>query len=416
VSTTDVAGARVLLLIPAQTYRASDFLAAAHRMGLTVVVGSDGALSLGGDPVLHADPRDPEDSAGRLVSQAGPVDAVVAVDTPMLILASAVAARAGLPHNPIEAVMAAADKAAQRHRWAAVKICQPAFRVVPAGTSEQALAAAAAEAGFPCVVKAVSLSGSQGVLRAEDKAGAIAAATRIRSVLAGAGRPASEPLIIEEYVPGPEVSVDGLLNDGSLAVMAVFDKPDTPEGPTFEETLLVTPSRLPQQVLAAVRCHGRAGRAGARAPLRAYPRRTAHRHPPGAAGTRHARTGGPLDRRALRKSAPLHRRGEPGRDRAGSRPGTRTNAAPACPGEAWYGSASCPSWPPRAKYAAATSLNRSARASPPSPTTAGSWPRQVSSKATSGGNGPGGGSCPNASPPSGRHSAVPWTPLNKALL
>src|SRR5215510_7197662 len=86
VSTADVAGARVLLLIPAQTYRASDFLAAAHRMGLTVVVGSDAALPLGGHPVLHADPRDPERSAARLVSSAGPVDAVVAADTPMLAL------------------------------------------------------------------------------------------------------------------------------------------------------------------------------------------------------------------------------------------------------------------------------------------------------------------------------------------
>jgi len=262
VSTTGVAGARVLLLIPAQTYRASDFLAAAHRMGLTVVVGSDGALPLGGHPVLRADPRDPERSAGRLVSRAGPVDAVVAVDTPMLILASAVAARTGLPHNPIEAVMAATDKAAQRRRWAATGVYQPAFRILPAGTGEQALASAAAGAGFPCVVKAVSLSGSRGVLRANDEAGAITAATRIRSVLAAAGRPAHEPLIVEEYVPGWEVSVDGLLNDGSLAVTAVFDKPDTPEGPTFEETLLVTPSRLPGQVLAAVLATaGRAARA-----------------------------------------------------------------------------------------------------------------------------------------------------------
>ncbi len=259
---TELAGARVLLLIPAQTYRASDFLAAAHRMGLAVVVGSDGALPLGGHPVLHADPRDLERSASSLVSRAGPVDAVVAVDTPMLLLASAVAARVGLPHNPIEAVGAAADKAAQRRRWAAAGVGQPAFRVVPAGAADQALARAAAGAGFPCVVKAVSLSGSQGVLRADDEAAAITAAARIRSVLAGAGHPAPEPLIVEEYVPGPEVSIDGILIDGSLAVTAMFDKPDTPEGPTFEETILVTPSRLPPQVLAAVLATaGRAARA-----------------------------------------------------------------------------------------------------------------------------------------------------------
>src|SRR5215471_10736365 len=251
VSGTDVAGARVLLLVPAQTYRAGDFLAAARRMRLAVVVGSDGALPLGGRPVLPADPRDPERSATRLVARAGPVDAVVAVDAPMLALAATVAARIGLPHNPLEAVMAAADKAAQRRRWAGAGIRQPVFRIVPAGAGDDAMARAAAGTGFPCVVKAVSLSGSQGVLRADDQAGAITAAARIRRVLSRAGRPAHEPLIIEQYVPGPEISVDGLLTDGSLAVTAVFDKPDAPAGPTFEETLLVTPSRLPEQVLAA---------------------------------------------------------------------------------------------------------------------------------------------------------------------
>src|SRR5215831_1271147 len=76
VTATDMAGARLLLLIPAQTYRASDFLAAAHRMRLTVVVGSDGALPLGGHPVLHADPRHLERSAARLICQAGRVDGV----------------------------------------------------------------------------------------------------------------------------------------------------------------------------------------------------------------------------------------------------------------------------------------------------------------------------------------------------
>ena len=112
------------------------------------------------------------------------------------------------------------------------------------------------------MVKAVSLSASQGVLRAGDQASAVAAARRIRRVLAQAGRPGDEPLIIEEYVPGPELSIDGILTAGELTVTAVFDKPDTPEGPTFEETLLVTPSRLPGPVLsAAVATAGRAARA-----------------------------------------------------------------------------------------------------------------------------------------------------------
>ena len=253
---------RVLLLVPARTYRATDFLVAASWPGLELVVGSDGALPLSHEHVIRVDPQDVQTSADRLVAQSGPVDAVVAADTPMLVLAAAAAARMGLAHNPVEAVRAAADKATQRRRWAAAGVAQPAFRIVPAGASEDALEEAAAQVGYPCVVKAVSLSGSQGVLRADDRAGAADAAERIRQILRVAGRPVDEPLLVEAYIPGWELSVDGLLTGGELTVTAVFDKPDTPEGPTFEETVLLTPSRLPQPILCdARRAAERAARA-----------------------------------------------------------------------------------------------------------------------------------------------------------
>jgi len=266
----------VLLLVPARTYRAADFLAAAGRMGLDLVVASDGALPLGGRPVVRVSPEDIEGSADRIMARAGPVAAVVAADTPMLPLAAEVAARLGLPHHPVAAVAAAADKAAQRRLWAAATIAQPAFRIVPAAASPDAVPRAAAEVGYPCdavqraaaevgypcVVKAVSLSASQGVLRADDPAAAAAAATRIRLVLAAAGRPGSEPLLVEEYVPGPELSIDGLLTTGALTVTAVFDKPWTADGPTFEETLLITPSRIRGPLLAeAVSTAAKAARA-----------------------------------------------------------------------------------------------------------------------------------------------------------
>ena len=239
---------RVLLLVPARTYRAADFLLAAGRMELDVVVASDGALPLGGRPVIPVRPADLEASTRRVLARAGPVNAVVAADTPMLALAATVAARMGLPHNPVDAVLAATGKAAQRQRWAAAGLPQPSFRIVPAGDSVRPAAEAV---GFPCVVKAVSLSASQGVLRADHPAAAVEAARRIRKVLDEAERPAEEPLLIEEYLPGPELSIDGVLAAGDLTVTAVFDKPATPDGPTFEETLLVRPSRLPSGTLAA---------------------------------------------------------------------------------------------------------------------------------------------------------------------
>jgi biotin carboxylase len=255
-------GPRVLLLVPARTYRAADFLLAAARMGLDLVVGSDGALPLGGRPVIPVSPGDPDRSACRVLARSGPVDAVLAADTPMLALAAAIAARMGLPHNPVEAVLNAADKTRQRQRWAAAAVSQPQFAIVTAAAPEDCIRDAAETVGFPCVLKAVSLSASQGILRADDAASAVTAARRIRQVLAGAGRLRQEPLLVEEYLPGPELSIDGLLTSGDLAVTAIFDKPQIPDGPTFEETLLVTPSRLPAPVLAAaVRTAGQAARA-----------------------------------------------------------------------------------------------------------------------------------------------------------
>jgi hypothetical protein len=252
-------GRRVLLLVPARSYRAADFMVAATRMGLDLIVASDGALAVGGRPVIPVRPGDPDRAAEQVASSCGPVAAVIAADAPMLRLAASVAARLGLPHNLVGAVLAASDKTRQRQLWAAAGVAQPRFEVVPARASDNAIKQASAATGFPCVVKAISLSASQGVLRADDPAQAVEAATRIRRILSTA----DEPLLVEQYLAGPELSIDGLLhNDGGFTPLAVFDKPATPDGPTFEETLLVTPSRLPRQVIGdAVRTAGAAARA-----------------------------------------------------------------------------------------------------------------------------------------------------------
>jgi len=238
-----VKGRRVLLLVPPVTYRATDFVSAANRLELDVVIGSDGALPLGGNPVVHVDPADIEGSVRRLLATVGAVDAVVAVDADMLPLAASLGAALRLAGNTPEAVAAANDKAIQRRLWLAAGIAQPQFQILPADATARSI-------DFPCIVKPVSLSASRGVMRADDEAGLSAAVSEVRAILAEAGG-AGEPILVEEYVPGRELSIDGLLTDGALTVTAIFDKPDTPDGPTFEETLLVTPSRLPAPTLAS---------------------------------------------------------------------------------------------------------------------------------------------------------------------
>jgi biotin carboxylase len=101
-------------------------------------------------------------------------------------------------------------------------------------------------------VKPVSLSGSRGVIRADDAESVMAAVARVRRILDDAGEAPDAPLLIERFVPGDEVALEGMLRAGHLEVLAIFDKPDPLNGPYFEETIYVTPSRKPASTLAAI--------------------------------------------------------------------------------------------------------------------------------------------------------------------
>ena len=151
---------------------------------------------------MRVDPDDPVASAQDLRARSARSNWVVAVDSQMLPLAARLAAELGLAHNPVASVEAAADKSLQRQAWAEHGISQPAFRILPAHTDDETLIAAARALGFPCVMKPVSLSGSRGVIRADDDTEVLAAAQVIREILAQIGRLGSEPIVIEEFVPG----------------------------------------------------------------------------------------------------------------------------------------------------------------------------------------------------------------------
>ncbi len=241
---------RVLLLLPTATYRAEDFLAAAATLGAEVVVASDRRQALHGamgDRALRVDMRRPERAAAAIVELAArsPLDAVVAVDDGGVAAAALASERLGLAHNPPAAVAATRDKAAMRHAFRAAGIPQPEFVVLAPGDDAGAV-------GLPAVLKPVALSASRGVIRADDAEGARDAHARIRAILAAGGEDADGPVLAESYIPGAEVAVEALMRAGALEVLAVFDKPDPLEGPYFEETLYVTPSRLGPQALGRI--------------------------------------------------------------------------------------------------------------------------------------------------------------------
>ena len=171
-----------------------------------------------------------------------PVDAIVAVDDQGVEVAAAAGERLGLRHNDPAAAAATRDKSVMRDALARAGIPQPRFALVHEVAELQRVAATIP---MPWVVKPLHLSASRGVIRADDLPSARRAAERVRAITDG-------PLLVEEYVPGIEVAVEGIVRRDGFDVLAVFDKPDPLVGPYFEETIYVTPSRLPSAVLDAI--------------------------------------------------------------------------------------------------------------------------------------------------------------------
>jgi biotin carboxylase len=243
--------ARVMLVLPTETYRASAFLRAAGNLGLEIVVASNEAptlASLMDGRVLTLDLRHPDESAARAATFAAtwPVDAVIGVDESSVVTAAHVAERLGTARrNPVTSVEATRDKRQMRRRLTAAGMRQPQFYATDVDASDAVIDDAIGMVGLPCVVKPVDLAASRGVIRADTRAEVMSAVRRVGSLLRMICVDGTTPsLLIEAYVEGVEVAVEGLIRDGVLEVIALFDKPDPLNGPYFEETLYVTPSRL----------------------------------------------------------------------------------------------------------------------------------------------------------------------------
>src|SRR2546425_7584231 len=246
---------RLLLLLPTVTYRTVAFVEAARRLGVAVTVASErpstferanpaGLATLDFADAAHAAEQ------ARAFARTHLVHGVVAVDDDTAVVAAAIAEQLGLRGNPVAAARAARDKHQQRQLLAAAGVAVPRFELLPTAADPERVARGAS---YPCVLKPVRLSASRGVVRADDPQGFVAAFERIKRILEQAD-PASRSLLVEEFVPGREVALEGLVTQGALQVLAIFDKPDPLDGPFFEETIYVTPSRLArtaQQEIAA---------------------------------------------------------------------------------------------------------------------------------------------------------------------
>ena len=179
-----------------------------------------------------------------------PINAILAVDDSGGALAARASASLNLPHNSEIAAEAARDKYLMRQLLAKSTALSPQSRLYNSKTCPTQIAQ---EVEFPCVIKPLKLNGSRGVIRANDPAELAAAIKRTTSLVKSVqGDAAPIHFLVENYIPGIEVALEGLMENGRLRVLALFDKPDPLEGPFFEETIYVTPSRLPASVKADI--------------------------------------------------------------------------------------------------------------------------------------------------------------------
>ncbi len=239
---------RILLLISTTSYRTHAFVAAASRLGLSMTVCSERPSTLQAknpQGFITADFLNPE-SLTKVVfefSKKYPIDAVMGVDDQTVIPAAQIAEVLSLKHNPVSAVYATRNKYEMRKRLEG-HLPSPRFGLF---TFYDDAAKVASSLGFPCVIKPLSLSQSRGVMRADDLEDLKGKIARLKKILSdsspGVGE-CFESYLVEEFIPGKEIAVEGLLINGELRILAIFDKPDSLDGPYFEETIYLTPTEL----------------------------------------------------------------------------------------------------------------------------------------------------------------------------
>lgn len=232
---------RIVVILPSSTYRAGEFVRASEELGVELIVASEGDAPIEmGDRYIQIDCSDVPGAARRIVSigDTTPIDGVVAADDAGVVIAALAGQKLGLPANDPDAARATRDKSMMRDKLERGEVPQPRWAALR--TSEDATEVAGT-IGYPLVIKPVSLSAGQGVIRVNHPDDLGDAVERVRRILDSAG--STDTIVLEEFMDGTEVAVEGLVASGELVPLAIFDKPDAAKGQGFQETILVTPSR-----------------------------------------------------------------------------------------------------------------------------------------------------------------------------
>jgi biotin carboxylase len=240
---------RVLLLATTTGYQTRAFEKAAERLGVTLTYATDRCHVLDdpwSDGAIAVRFHDDAGSVAAVLdaSRSVPIDGVVAVGDRPVALAAGVAEALRLPGNSRDAAATSSNKLLMRECLRRAGLPGPWFSAVPVEADPSVLAQSVP---FPCVIKPLALSGSRGVMRADDERELVVAFERLRALLRsrsvlGDRNEAHGQILIESFLEGREFAVEGLLRRGQFHTLAVFDKPDPLDGPFFEETIYLTPT------------------------------------------------------------------------------------------------------------------------------------------------------------------------------
>ncbi|MCW8901052.1 MAG: ATP-grasp domain-containing protein [Gammaproteobacteria bacterium] len=243
---------RVLVIAPHGSYRTAPFITAANQLNIDVLIASQGEHSIVSDYVkgLHIDFQNENQSIEVILSEAKkrPFSGIIGTDDVTTELAARIAEKLNLPHNDPLAVKTAQRKDFARLCLRNAKIKIPRFDLL---ITTESLSQQKITVNYPAVVKPVALSASRGVIRVNDFLELEQAVERIKNMLAvehQLEKSAQETLLLEEFIPGKEVAIEGMLHAGQLDVLAIFDKPDPLEGPFFEETYYLTPTSSSEDI------------------------------------------------------------------------------------------------------------------------------------------------------------------------
>jgi biotin carboxylase len=240
---------KILLVAATTGYQTRSFTAAAKRLGIEVTLATDRCHILEDPWGDHAVPvRFEEPAAAAQALSQSAFDGVVAVADRPTLIAALTAQRLGLAWHPPDAVATCRDKHRMRECFRAAGMPVPENFRAPLDYDPRGIAE---RLGFPVVLKPLGLSASRGVIRANDTDEFVAAFQRIRRILEQADEP-GDAIQIERYIEGREFALEGLMTRGELRVLTIFDKPDPLDGPFFEETIYVTPSRESREVQCAI--------------------------------------------------------------------------------------------------------------------------------------------------------------------